>query len=79
MHFKLAEKNFFRKVGELFYTFVTVPDELENYNELIEKMAKGKIMAKSIFGIFLHTELQLINTKTVIKNKLKDLLGQLKN
>lgn len=36
---------------ESFYTFLTVPDEVEKYNELIDKMEEGKIMIQVLLII----------------------------
>ena len=65
-------------------------DEVETYAELIKKTPEAKIMMQSsssddcvrhynieILNLF-DSELQLINTKPVIKSKFKDLLGELK-
>ena len=67
-----------------------MPDEKEIFVKLIEKMPEVKMMMQSslsdidvyiynvdIFSLF-DTELQLFNTKAVIKNTLKELLGELK-
>ena len=67
-----------------------MPDEVEIFVKLIEKMPEAKMMMQSslsdidvyiynidIFSLF-DTELQLFNTKAVIKNTLKELLGELK-
>ena len=67
-----------------------MPDEVEIFVKLIEKMPEVKMMMQSslsdidvyiynvdIFSLF-DTELQLFNTKAVIKNTLKELLGELK-
>ena len=67
-----------------------MPDEVEIFVQLIEKMPEAKMMIQSspsdidvciynidIFSLF-DTELQLVNTKAVIENILKELLGELK-
>ena len=66
---------------ESFYTFLTRPDEVEKYVELIEKMPEAKIMIQSspsdgclchddikVLNLF-DPELQLINNKPIMKNK----------
>ena len=70
--------------------FLVTPYEVEKYVELNERKPEAKIMMKSgssddcvhihdikILNLF-HQKLQLINAKPLIKNKLKDLLGELK-
>ena len=74
------EKNILEKLLNQFI-FLTTPDKVEKYVELIEKTAEAKIMMHSsssddcarhhnieISSIF-DPELQLINTKPVTKNK----------
>ena len=70
--------------------FLVTPYEVEKYVELNERKPEAKIMMQSgssddyvqIHDIeilnFFHQKLQLINAKPLIKNKLKDLLGELK-
>ena len=78
-----------KKVAELIFTFLTTP-EVKKCVELIAKMPKAKIMMHSsfsdnclhhydikFFNLF-DSELQMINIKLVIKNKLKDLSDELK-
>ena len=70
--------------------FLVTPYEVEKYVELNERKPEAKIMMQSgssddyvqihdieILNLF-HQKLQLINAKPLIKNKLKDLLGELK-
>ena len=73
----------------MFYTFLTTADEVEKYVQLVEKTeTKIRVQSSSsgdclccynikIMHIY-DPELQLINTKHVIKNKLKDLFGDLR-
>ena len=72
----IREEQNLRKVAMLLYIFLTTPDEVEKY-----------VLSNSS-DIFIHDynveiwnlfdpELQLINTKPVIKNKLKELLNEL--
>ena len=67
-------------------------DEVQKYVELIEKMPEPKTMMLSrsswsdncvrVYSIkilnLLNPQLQLINTKSIIKNKVKNLFGELK-
>ena len=79
-----------RKVSEWSCRFLTTPDEVKNYVDLIGKLPEAKIIMQSrsydnwvcaynikALNLF-DPELQLINTKPVIKNILKGLLGELK-
>ena len=86
---KLVEEKTVVKFTESFYTFLT-PDKVGRYVELTDKTPEIKILMHSIFSnncvqhyninilIVFDPELQLINTKTIIKNKFIDLLGELK-
>ena len=78
LYSKLGEKKSLRKVDETFYTFSITSDEVEKYVELNEKTPVAKIMIQpSIDGCIHHynieilnlfdSELQLINTKLIIK------------
>ena len=90
LYSNLSEGKDLRRVAEVFYTFLATPNEVEKYVELIEKKYRKKITPQSssfdncvriysikILNLF-YPDLQLINTKFVIKNKLKDLLDELK-
>ena len=44
---KLGEEKNLRKVTESFYTFLATLDEVEKYDELVEKMPEAKIMLQS--------------------------------
>ena len=72
-------------------TFPAIPNKVEKYVSLIEKIPEVKIMIQSssfnycmrvynikILNLF-GPELQVITTKTIFKNKLKGLLDDLKN
>ena len=82
----LSEKKNLIKIAGLFYTFLTMSDEGKKHVALIEKIQEAKIMMQvsssdncvlvydiKILNLF-DPKLLLINTKLVIKNKLKDLL-----
>ena len=90
LYCQLNEEKNLRKITESFYSFQTMLDEVKKYVELIKKMQETKIMMQScssdncvliynikILNLF-NPELQLINTKPKIKNKLEDLLRELK-
>ena len=80
MHSKLIETQNLRKVAKLLYIFQTTPNEVEKYAKLIHSNSSDNsrhcynIMILNLFD----PELQLINTKPMIKNKLKELLSELK-
>ena len=56
-----------------FYFFVTTPDEVQS-NSSDNYIHHYNVKILNLF----HPELQLINTKPVIKNKLEGLLSELK-
>ena len=71
------EKQNLRKVAKSLYIFLTTPDEIEKYVQLIffdNCIHRYNVEMLNIFA----PELQLINTKPVIKNRLKELLSELK-
>ena len=75
----LLEQNV-RKVAKSLYLFLTKPDEVEDYVEIMQSNSSDNCMHHykvEILNIF-DPELQLINTKPMIKNKLKELLSELK-
>ena len=45
---KLGEEKNLREVAESFYTFLTTPDEVEKYVELIEKMPDARVCSIKI-------------------------------
>ena len=70
-YFKLSKKQNLRKVAESLYIFLTTPDEVENYVEIMQSNSSNKYVHCcniEIFNLF-DLELQLINTKTIIKTK----------
>ena len=81
LYFKLSEKQNLRKVAKLLYIFLTTPDEVEKYAKMMQSdpsdncVHRYNIMILNLFD----TELQLINTKPIIKNILRELLSELKN
>ena len=63
-----------RKVPKLLYIFLTTPDEVEKY---VQSNSSDNCIHRynvEILNIF-DPHLQLINTKPMIKNKLKELLN----
>ena len=79
-YFKISEEQNLRKVTESLYIFLTSPDEVEKYAALMQSNSSDKYVYRfsiEILNLF-DPELQLINTKPMIKNKLKELLSDLK-
>ena len=72
----IREEQHHRKVARSHYIFLTTPDEVEKYVE--SKSSDNCIYCYNaeILNLF-DPELQLINTKPMIKNKLKELLSEL--
>ena len=66
-----------RKVSKSLYIFLTTPDEVEIYVQSNSSDNCVHYYNVEILNLF-DPELQLINTKPVIKNKLKELLSELK-
>ena len=79
LYFKLNEKQNRRKVAKLFYIFLTISDKIEKLLKIMQSNSSNICMHRrnvEILNIF-DPELQLINTKPMIKNKLKELLNEL--
>ena len=77
MYYKLNEEQNLRKVDKSLYIFQTTPDEVEKYVEIMQLNSSDKYVHCydiEILNVF-DPELQLINTKPMIKNKLKELLS----
>ena len=76
----IREEQNLRKVAKLLYIFLARPDEVENYVEIKQLNSSDNCRARYNVGILniFHPELQLINTGPIIKNKLKELLSDLK-
>ena len=77
MYSKLIEKQNLRKVAKLLYIFLTTPDEVEKYVQSNSSDNCIHCYNVEILNLF-DPELQLINTKPMIENKLKELLNELK-
>ena len=81
LYSKLSEEQNLRKVTESFYVFLTTPDEVEKYANIMQSNSSDKYVHRyniDILNLF-DPELQLINTIPMIKNKLKELLNELKS
>ena len=69
---KLSEKQNLKKVPESLYVFLTIPDEVKKYAEMMQSNCSDKFVHPYNIEICLFDlELELINTKPMIKNKLK--------
>ena len=69
MYSKLNEEQNLRKVAKSFYIFLKTPDEMEKYVEIMQSNSSDNREHHynlEIWNIF-DPELQLINTKPVIK------------
>ena len=62
----------------MLYVFLTTPDEVEKYIQSTSSDNCRHRYNVEILNIF-DPELQLINTKSIIKIKLKELLSELKS
>ena len=72
------EQNRSKKAVKLIYVFLTSPDEVEKYVHIIFSdncIFHYNVQILNIFDL----ELQLISTKLMIKNNLKELIGKIKN
>ena len=81
LYTKLSEEQNLRKVVESLCIFVTTSDKVEKYATIMQLNSSDKYVHRyniEILNLF-ETELQLINTKPMIKNKLKELLSEVKN
>ena len=75
----IREEQNLRKVAKLLYIFLTTLDEVEKYVDIMQPKSSDNCIHRynvEIFIIF-DPELQPINTKPTIKNKLKELLSEL--
>ena len=72
LYCKLSAAQNFRKVVEMLYIFLITPDEVQNYVD--NCICHFSIKIVNHFDL----KLQLIKTKPLIKNKLKELLSELK-
>ena len=80
LYSKLSEEQSLRKVAVSLYIFLTTPDKVEKYPEMMQSNFFDNCVHHyhiEISNLF-DPELQLINTKPIIKNKFKKLLMALK-
>ena len=64
----------------MLYIFLTTPDEVEQYAKIMQSNFSDKYVHHyniNILNLF-YPELELINSKAMVKNKLKELLSELK-
>ena len=75
----IREVQSLRKVAKSLYSFLETPNEVENYvqSNFSDNYIHHYVDYVDILNIF-DPELLLINTKQMIKNKLKDLLSESK-
>ena len=73
----IREEQNLRKVAKSLYIFLKIPDEVEKYVQSNSSENCIHCYNIEILNIF-HLELQLINGKPMVKNKLKELLSELK-
>ena len=73
----IREKQNLRKLAKSLYIFLITPDEVEKYLQSTSSDNCTHLYDVEILNI-LDPELQLINTIPMIKNKLKELLSELK-
>ena len=76
-YFKSVRRKQNIKVAKLLYIFLTTPDEVPRYVQQNSSNNCINCYNVEILNIF-DPKLQLINTKPMIKNKLKELLSELK-
>ena len=76
----IREKQDLRKFTKSLHIFLTTPDEVEKYVEIMQSNSFDNCIHRynvEILNIF-DPQLQLINTKRIFKNNLKQLLSKLK-
>ena len=73
----IREEENLRKVAKSLYIFLTTPDEVEIYVQSTSCNNCINHYNVEVSNLF-DPQLQLINTKPMIKNKLKELLSELK-
>ena len=73
----IREEQNLRKVVKSLYIFPTTPDEVEKYMQSNSSNNCIHCYNIEILNVF-DPELQLINFKPIIRNKLKELLSELK-
>ena len=80
MYSKLNEEQNLTKVVKSIYIFLTTPDEVKKYVEMMRSSSSDNCICHFIIKTFnlFDQELQLINNKPIIEYKLKELLSELK-
>ena len=75
----MEEQNL-RKIAEWLYIFLTTPSEVEKYVEMMQSdSSDNSVYCYNVEIFYLYDpKLQLTNTKPIIKNKLNELLSELK-
>ena len=73
----IRKKQNLRKVAKSLYIFLTTPDEVEKYEQSNSSDSYIHSYNVDILNLF-DPELQLINTKPIIKDQLKKILSELK-
>ena len=66
---KLNEQQNLRKAAKLLYIFLTTPDEVEKYSKMMQSNSSENCVHRYNIEILNHFEVQLKNTKPMIKNK----------
>ena len=77
---KLSDEQNLREVAESLYIFSATPYKVEKYVEMIQTSSYDTCLCHynmKVLNLF-DPELKLSNTKPIIKNKLKELLSELK-
>ena len=80
-YFKFTrEEQILRRVAKSLYIFLSTPDKVEKYARMMQSNSSDICIHRYNVEILINfvPELQLINTKPMIKNRLKELLSELK-
>ena len=80
LYSKICEEQNIRKIAESLYIFLTKPDEVEKFANMMWSNISDNCEHHYNIEVWnlVDSELQLNNTKPLIKNKLKELLRELK-
>ena len=72
----IREEQNLRKVAKSLYIFLTTPDEVEKYVEIIQSNSSDNCIHRYNVEVLniCDPEFQLINTKPIIKNQIKRML-----
>ena len=79
LYFSLNEEQNLRKVAKSLYTFLTTPDEVEIYVEIMQWNSSNNCVRRYNIEILngFDRELKLTNTKPMVNSKLKELLSEM--